>query len=298
MLVQSLMQHSKARLFINYRAEDTGATASHLFNDLEREFAPGSIFLDHERIEAGAIWPDRLRREVESASIVFCLIGNRWLVAQDPDTGDRRLSIPEDWVRREIETALGKGKTVVPVLIDDALPPPIKAFNTLPSLATLMNHQCMQLRRKDWSNDFGKIHAFLVQRGFVPRTTTLPKPTSHVGVNPADLQELKSCLRLVEDVLGRLHNLKKAIVDLISGSIDHDEFERLQKLDDHRVTDAEIRELDLLCLSALNRVLPRTDPQIKNWLVHENRAYTVDFDISDFSKKQLILKVLLNRDAF
>ncbi len=160
-----------ARLFINYRSEDTGETASRLFQELERELAPSQVFIDHERLEAGTPWPDRLHQEVENASILFCLVGKRWLMAQDPETGDRRLNLPDDWVRREIEIALGSDSiTVVPVLVDEAAPLPRKAFQTLPSLATLADRQCLQLRRKDWSGDFHEILAFLLDRGFKQQT--------------------------------------------------------------------------------------------------------------------------------
>src|SRR6185369_1748189 len=64
-------------LFINYRSEDTGSTASRLYAELEREFGADRVFLDHNRIEAGAHWPEALRRKVETADAMFVLIGDR-----------------------------------------------------------------------------------------------------------------------------------------------------------------------------------------------------------------------------
>ena len=94
------------RLFINYRAEDTGATASALFRDLERVLHPSQVFLDHERLTGGDVWPQRLRDEVAACTVMLSLVGSKWLTQQDARTGDRRLNIPGDWVRQEIEAAL------------------------------------------------------------------------------------------------------------------------------------------------------------------------------------------------
>jgi hypothetical protein len=169
------MEKAAARLFINYRIEDSGPTASRLFNELQRELAPNQVFIDHERIEGGEKWPDRLRSEVRSASIMFCLVGKRWLTAQDPETGDRRLNMPEDWVRCEIEAAIDKATLVVPVLIDDTPPLPKRAFQTLPGLAQLVELQCLRLRTRDWSADLQGLLTFLVERGF-ERTGSLIAP--------------------------------------------------------------------------------------------------------------------------
>jgi hypothetical protein len=160
------MQRIGTKLFINYRSEDAGTTASRLFQDLERALAPGQVFLDHERIEGGDAWPDRLRDEVLTASAIFCLIGKRWLTASDPETGDRRLNLPEDWVRREIEASLERQIPIVPVLIDDAGAPSRRAFQTVPSLAPLAELQWLPLRRKEWRTDLEALVLSLENHGF------------------------------------------------------------------------------------------------------------------------------------
>ena len=43
-----------------------------------------------------------------------------WLRAHDPETFVRRLDQEDDWVRKEIETALGAGSLVVPLLVEGA----------------------------------------------------------------------------------------------------------------------------------------------------------------------------------
>jgi len=158
----------KAKAFINYRSEDTGETASRLYRELSRKLLPEQLFLDHERIDGGAAWPEQLRLEVGQSSVMLVLIGKRWLTAQAPETGDRRLNLPDDWVRLEIEFALSHGKLLIPLLIDETEPLPKRALQTVPSIAVLSELQCLRLRRKDWDFDIQQLIGLLQKHGFEP----------------------------------------------------------------------------------------------------------------------------------
>src|SRR3954447_18248169 len=109
-------------LLISYRVEDTGSTASRLFEKLADLYGRERVFLDHERLEGGVTWTERLKREVRRASVMLVLIGKAWLQTHDPETSQRRLDQRGDWVRREVETALKQGALVVPLLVEGAKP--------------------------------------------------------------------------------------------------------------------------------------------------------------------------------
>src|SRR3954467_12080351 len=104
----------KPALFISYRVEDTGPTASRLFEELADLYGRERVFLDHERLEGGATWTGRLEQEARRGSVMLVLIGERWLQARDPKTYVRRLDRPGDWVRKEVEAALAMGALLVP----------------------------------------------------------------------------------------------------------------------------------------------------------------------------------------
>lgn len=157
--------NQKPHLFINYRSEDTGTTASRLYAELIEQFEADHIFIDHQRIEGGANWPERLRTEVARSTVMFVLIGNRWLTAQDAETGDRRLNLPEDWVRQEIETALKTVPAIVPIFVEGASPPSKRALHTVPTIEPLTDLQGLPLRRKDWDADFARLVHLLVELG-------------------------------------------------------------------------------------------------------------------------------------
>jgi|tagenome__1003787_1003787.scaffolds.fasta_scaffold20831542_2 hypothetical protein len=164
-----LLNDPDRTLFINYRVGDTGPTASRLFEDLAKAYGRKRVFLDHERLEGGTPWPERLEAEARRASVMLVLVGEGWLRAHDPETFVRRLDQPGDWVRKEIETALDIGVLIVPLLVEEAKPLSRLAFATVPSLAPLAERQTLALRRKEWPNDLGRLQELLQTHGFVRR---------------------------------------------------------------------------------------------------------------------------------
>ena len=181
-------------LFISYRKADAGHAAGRLYSDLERELAPGQVFLDKERLEGGDAWPERLRAEVERATVMIVLVGKRWLRVQDPHTGDRRLNVPGDWVRTEIEIGLDAVPTVVPVLVDGAAPLTVASLQTVPSIKKLAELQSLRLRDEDWKSDIAALKNYLVDRGFVPQ---LPPRKPKVGSRVLDAAMPNHIVQLV-----------------------------------------------------------------------------------------------------
>jgi hypothetical protein len=92
------------------------------------------------------------------------LIGKKWLTEQN-EYGRRRLDVPSDWVRLEVQTALTSSGSVIPVLVDDAPPPPKEALADLPSLEALSSRQGASLRTKDWDTDFTALVERLTKLG-------------------------------------------------------------------------------------------------------------------------------------
>jgi hypothetical protein len=173
------MNARAAHLFISYRKADTGHAAGRLYADLQRELAPGQVFLDKERLEGGDLWPERLRTEAERATVMLVLIGERWLKVQDSHTGDRRLNVPDDWVRTEIETGLQAVPVVVPVLVDGAEPLTASTLRTVPSIEKLAGLQTLRLRDEDWPSDIETLMKLLHDRGFEPRADSpLSRPVA------------------------------------------------------------------------------------------------------------------------
>jgi hypothetical protein len=83
---------------------------------------------------------------------MLVLIGRSWLDAVDDD-GRRRLEDPRDWVVQEIEAALARDVTVIPVLVDGArMPTPAELP---PALESLGFRQAISLRHESFATDIG-----------------------------------------------------------------------------------------------------------------------------------------------
>ncbi|MEM7204840.1 MAG: SUMF1/EgtB/PvdO family nonheme iron enzyme [Planctomycetota bacterium] len=194
---------SDAKVFISYRKADCDHVADRLREALARTFGGEAVFLDHRSIGAGEDWRDALTQSVQECAVVLVLIGPEWLTAQN-EYGRRRLDDPEDWVRAEVEAALG-AETAVPVLVNEARPLPKAAIHDLP-IAALADLQATRLRLADWDHDVATLVALLHGKGL---TSVEPPPD---GAAPAarptplaaDASELEKYRATMEEAHGTL----------------------------------------------------------------------------------------------
>src|SRR5262249_28534507 len=106
-------------IVISYRRADAAGTAGRMFDRLKAHFGDGSVFMDIDRIPAGANFRQHIKGILTSSDIVLAIIGPRWM----GDGGRRRISDDGDLVRFEVETALEEGIPLIPVLVDHATMP-------------------------------------------------------------------------------------------------------------------------------------------------------------------------------
>jgi hypothetical protein len=85
---------------------------------------------------------------------MMVLIGNAWSSALD-HTGKRRLDLPKDWVRQEIEIALKRDIPIIPVRVQGA---PMPSDDELPaSIADLAGFQSAEVTDSRWEYDVGQL---------------------------------------------------------------------------------------------------------------------------------------------
>jgi hypothetical protein len=119
---------------ISYRREDTRWIVGRIFDRLVEYYGHDSIFMDIDGVPLGFDFRDQIQNALQRSDILIAVIGPQWLAVQK-ETGQPRLADETDWVRIEIEAALGKKIPVIPVLIDrtplpkpNELPEPLRAF--------------------------------------------------------------------------------------------------------------------------------------------------------------------------
>lgn len=138
----------RVSVFLSYRRADAPYAAGRLSDRLGERF---ELFMDID-IAPGLHFGHALTEAVSSCDVMLVLIGQSWLDARAED-GARRLEDPRDWVVQEIEAALARDVTVIPVLVDGArMPTP----DQLPeSLSSLGFRQAISLRHESFATDIG-----------------------------------------------------------------------------------------------------------------------------------------------
>jgi hypothetical protein len=133
------------RVFLSYRRDDASGHAGRLYDLLAARYGAERVFMDIDAIPLGSEFAEAISRAVASCDVLIALIGRRWVQATEAG-GRRRLDDPDDFVRREIESALAQGVVVVPTCVQGAEIP--RAEDLPPSLAPLARRQGFHLSRR------------------------------------------------------------------------------------------------------------------------------------------------------
>jgi hypothetical protein len=121
-----------------------------LYDYLKNYFGDERIFFDVDTIKPGTNFEQRINSELDNSEAILVLMGNQWLDSKDKE-GNRRLENPHDYVRFEVETALNKNITVIPILLQDTQMP---APTVLPeTLYDLSRRNAVRLNDDHWSSD-------------------------------------------------------------------------------------------------------------------------------------------------
>lgn len=174
------------KLFISYRREDSAGFAGRLTDALEQRLGAGSVFRDVDDIRPGEDFEAVIERGLRQVQVVLVVIGPGWLEAAAD--GRRRLDRPDDFVRREVESALASGKPVVPILVGGASMPDAAALP--PALRGLANRQALVMGDASWATDLARLQAVLAQWLEAPAAPPASRRTLLVGMATVALAAL------------------------------------------------------------------------------------------------------------
>lgn len=137
-------------VFINYRRGETAGEARALFNELVTTLGKDSVFMDVDNIALGRDFRQVLQERLASCDLMLALIGKDWVDGKN-SMGQRRLDIPDDFVRLEIEAALKRNIAVTPVLVQGAQMP---SAEQLPeSIKDFAYRNGFELSHNRWESD-------------------------------------------------------------------------------------------------------------------------------------------------
>ncbi|MEM9768950.1 MAG: toll/interleukin-1 receptor domain-containing protein [Cyanobacteria bacterium P01_D01_bin.71] len=130
-------------IFISYRRSDSNDIVGRIYDRLREHFGKAIVFKDVDSIPYGDDFRIHLVRTVGQCQVLVAVIGSTWFkTLQERLIGKDQ----QDWVRTEIETALGKeiAIPVIPLLVGGANMP---NENDLPKgLKSLAHRNAIQVR--------------------------------------------------------------------------------------------------------------------------------------------------------
>jgi hypothetical protein len=217
-----------AGIFISYRRADSLMAAGRLSDDLVDFFGREQLFRDVDALEGGADFERAILDALRAAAVELVVIGRKWTSVADA-TGTPRVAQPDDYVRREIETALAERIGVIPILVDGAAMP---SSGELPqTLAPLTKLHAFEVADRTWRYDIEQLAKHLENRYDVERTAALPSAGLIKGVVAAARDYVPDLLLLLAQPkrliarhnLGRTQDFMRALtflsLSLVVGSL-------------------------------------------------------------------------------
>jgi uncharacterized membrane protein YhaH (DUF805 family) len=120
-------------IFLSYRRDDSKAITWEISKQLKRRYGDKRVIMDVDAIPIGHNYRDYIKAQLAECDALVVVIGKHW--ASRNDKGELRINEESDWVRLEIEAALGRDIPVIPLQVDggelpDAsdLPESMRAF--------------------------------------------------------------------------------------------------------------------------------------------------------------------------
>lgn len=164
-------------VFICYRRDDADGYAGRIYDRLNSRF-PGRVFMDVTGIGPGADFTRVIQDRVGACHALIAVIGQEWLMKAD-EKSRRRLFRDDDYVRREIATALARNIPVIPVLVRGATMPSPESLP--PDLAQLSFRNAIEITDPDFDHDVGRLIQGLEYAFGEHRPT--PPPPARAGRN-------------------------------------------------------------------------------------------------------------------
>jgi flagellar motor protein MotB len=153
-------------VFVSYRRAQSSDVTGRICDHLIRRLGDDNVFRDVDKIAGGANFRRIVREEVARRDALLVVIDPHWLDLRNK-SGTRRLEDPNDPVRIEIETALGAGKLLIPLLVGGAAMPEEEALPD--SLKPLAEHNAIAIRPDpDFRNDIERLVRALRRPGPPP----------------------------------------------------------------------------------------------------------------------------------
>ncbi len=152
------MKSGQPKVFISYRRDETPVRAGRLCDAMVARFGERHVFMDLS-MEPGINFVDRITEVVASCHVLLVVMGPRWATPLE-EGSQASIEDPDDFVRLEVETALGnQDVAVIPLLVAGAEMPEPGELPT--SLWPLTQINPLELSEQRWHHDVGLLRTRL-----------------------------------------------------------------------------------------------------------------------------------------
>lgn len=153
---------------MSYRREEASVHAGWLHDEVEAHLGEGNVFIDVD-LEPAVNFVERLTEVLDACRVMLVVIGPKWATVES-SPGRRRLFDERDFVRFEVETALGRPDVkVLPLLVAGAkMPDPSElpeSLRSLPDRNGLRVSDDLRSRRDDVRHVLNTLDEWLVEPG-------------------------------------------------------------------------------------------------------------------------------------
>ncbi|KUN97018.1 hypothetical protein AQJ84_17330 [Streptomyces resistomycificus] len=187
--------------------------------------------MDADSLEPGVDFPKVIAQAITACDVLIALIGSDWIGSS---VGRPRIFDPQDWVRREAETALDSGIRVIPVLLQGAQLPPSQDIPS--TLGRIRDKNALTLTAATFNDDVRKLIDAITFAS-----------AGDWGTEPAKRMERGRTLRFTE-----IDRQYRSLFDFDKSQYRHDPFiqpsyrrGQLDRLTDNLDTDEEVAHMFL-----------------------------------------------------
>jgi len=187
------------KIFLSYRRSDSRHITERIYDRLVTQFGSEHVFKDLDSFPLGTDFRQALEEMVGQCHVLLLVIGERWLSLSDK-SGARRLEAENDYVRTEIDIALRRGITIMPLLVDNIEMP--KEIELPSSINKLAFYNGIQVRGDpDFHRDVDRVIKALLR---VKEDATSPEELRERLLNhPKDIALRKRYLSVRTEALRR-----------------------------------------------------------------------------------------------
>jgi hypothetical protein len=262
-----------ADIFVNYRSSDEPFAATLVDEKLCERFGPERVFRDNRAIGLGLDYRPVLWDSLDRSLIVVAIIGPKW---------HEQIHEPDDFVRRELATALRGGHRVVPVLVGSQMRK-LREEDLPDDLKDLAHRQYLRLQTRAAQNDI----ALLVDRiaeiiGPTPSTVDRHSGPRHGTVALIEFDDTDASPHQV--VLSERADRLRAAIDFAAAQARLKDVEVLERSHGYQVfvpRDTPPIRVAVVFTRALDRVLrdasgPRVRMAVQRGVLGGDRGDVVD----------------------